>query len=83
MITGVAIGCKGLLITLPKPNRHSDCCVYAKSLGIDLSILKNQGFVTDKGKYLDRKKAAKHAKRVNQESMYGNFGDVLISEDLW
>lgn len=82
MITGVAIRCDNLLISLPKPNRHSDCYIYAKSLGVDISILKDQGFVTHTGKYLDRERSAKYLKRIKQNTLYP-IGNIVISEELW
>ena len=88
MITGVAIKNENITISLPKPNRHSDCFAYAQKLGIDLNQsglgakADWQGFVTHTGKYLNRAETAKYLKRTKQETVV-KIGSIAISEDLW
>jgi hypothetical protein len=89
MIIGVAIkNDNGLMISLPKPNRHSDCFFYAESIGIDFRIseigikAKNQGFVTHTGKYLDREQSSEYLKKIKQKTLVP-IGKIVISEDLW
>ncbi len=88
MITHVAIKNENITISLPKPNRHSDCFLYAISLGLDVSELKlginqeDQGFLTNTGLFFDRKKAAKYIKEIQQDTLF-EIGDILISEDIW
>lgn len=88
MIVGVAIRNEKITIKLPKPNRHSDCFLYADSIGIDTVAIKlgtaveNQGFYTHTGRYLDRKEAYKYVKRIKQDTM-GAINFALFSEDLW
>jgi len=88
MITGVAIRNENMVISLPKPNRHSDCFAYAQNLGINLSESQlgkkadHQGFITHTGKFLNRVEAAKYLKRIKQETVV-KIGTVAISEDLW
>jgi hypothetical protein len=90
MIVGVAIRCETIVISLPKPNRHSDCFEYAQSIGIDIMKVPlgrradDQGFVTHTGKFLNRKQAAKYLKRTKPKQLtVFPIGTVVISEDLW
>ena len=97
MIVGVAIKNDTITIQLPKPNRHCDCFAYLKSnLGGDVANKlaigmqgKNQGFITDKGVYLDRFQAMRHAKRCGQvliktdPDIKHKWSHPLFSEDLW
>ena len=88
MITGVAIRNEHMVISLPRPNRHSDCFAYAKKLGINLSDsdlgkkAAHQGFVTHTGKFLNRVETAKYLKRIKQKTVV-KIGNLAISEDLW
>lgn len=96
MIVGVAIKNDNITISLPRPNRHCHCFQYmwthfgeeaAKKLAIGMQG-KNQGFVTDKGVYLDRLQAMRHAKRCGQklvehEDVKHQWNHPLFSEDLW
>lgn len=96
MIVGVAIRNAEVIISLPKPNRHCDCFRYAfEVLGIECPKLKigakreHQGFITDKGVYLDRLQAMRHAKRCGQkliktdDEIKHKWSHPLFSEDLW
>lgn len=95
MIVAVAIRSDSVMIQLPKPNRHCDCFDLAKEMGIDHVKARigiravDQGFVTDKGVYLDRNQAMRHAKRCGQaliktsEDLKHRWSDPLFSEDLW
>ncbi len=96
VITGVAIRSDEVVIKLPKPNRHHHCFAYCKAVlgvhatknGIGVKA-KNQGFITDKGVYLDRMQAMKHAKKCGQELIPHPDGSTqqwnhpLFSEDVW
>lgn len=96
MIVGVAITNGVLTIALPRPARHADCFRYmvetfGKDAGLRIAGTMNgvgQGFVTDKGKYLNRFQAMKHAKKCGQPLLYCDgckhrWSDPLHSEDLW
>lgn len=95
MIVGVAIRSDTVVIQLPKPNRHHDCFKYCKVyLGIHATDHKlglkadDQGFITDKGVYLNRKQAMRHVKRCGQKLLRQPDGSVnksaiLFSEDVW
>jgi len=88
MITGVAIRNENMVISLPRPNRHSDCFAYAQKMGINLSDsglgkkADHQGFVTHTGKFLNRVETARYLRRTKQVTVV-KIGKVAISEDLW
>lgn len=56
MIVGCAVRYKGLTITLPRPARHSEILHQMHYCGLptthDVTL---QGFVTDRGHFVDRK----------------------------
>ncbi len=95
MIVGVAIKNDFITIMLPRPARHVDCFKFmvdqfgeenAKRLASSMQG-KNQGFYTDKGRYLNRFQAMRHAKRCGQELIEGDckhkWNGPLFSEDVW
>jgi len=62
---------------------HGDCFHQAVNTGIVLSRrYKSQGFMTSKGRYVDREEAFKIAVDADQFDPTGK-GGVLCSEDLW
>lgn len=81
-ITHVAIKYNNELYSLPAPNRHPD--VIRKMKGV---YGPHQcGFLTEEGKYLNRKDAMKLAKtngQVKKGSPYWDSETELYSEDLW
>lgn len=74
----------GLTITVPKPGRHSDILRDVFALNPQLSLGCEQGFITSKGRFVDRLTAsaiAIGAKQVTKELLIA--GPYLYSEDLW
>lgn len=82
MIVGVAIDYKGKIYELPKPARHPDIIKYIHEETGDLNIFGNQGFITDNGEFLDRKKGLEYAISSGQIKDAKKRG-LLFSEDLW
>lgn len=65
---------------------HGDCFYSAKGMGLEMSSKSDdQGFVTSKGRYVNRKKAAQIAKRAKQLDPNETRRKVshLLSEDIW
>lgn len=64
---------------------HGDCFWQGKNIGLKMSPkATDQGFFTNKGRYVDRESAARIAKRAGQLDPYSNRKvKVLISEDIW
>lgn len=95
MIVGVAFKNENIIIMLPRPARHADLFCFminnfgkkkAKELALTMQG-KGQGFYTDKGKYLDRFQAMRHAKRCKQKLIECDcphkWNGPLFSEDVW
>lgn len=91
MIVAAALRYDRVILSIPRPARHSDIlhATHAQFEGYDLE----QGFLTDEGKFLDRKQAMVHQlatgfglPRREQILAYNPNaynGDELFSEDLW
>jgi len=69
---------------------HADCFYAGKNMGLEMSSKsEDQGFVTNKGRYVNRKQAAFIAKRSGQVHKGGRTGEerrlikYLLSEDIW
>jgi len=86
MITCVAILNKNTesVFFLPKPNRHYNLFKVIKKTGYDIQINScEQGFLTDDGKFVDRKTAKKIAIESGQILKGSHDLEELFSEDLW
>lgn len=60
---------------------HGDCFWKGRNMGLEMSSkAQDQGFVTSKGRYVNREKAALIAKRAGQ---IDTMKAALISEDIW
>jgi hypothetical protein len=65
---------------------HADCFWQGKNIGLKMSSKsEDQGFFTNKGRYVNRKLAARIAKRAGQLDLNDKRRKVsfLISEDIW
>ncbi len=65
---------------------HADCFYSGHNMGLKMSNkVDDQGFVTNKGRYVDRKTAARIAKRAGQLDTKDRKRKVLhlLSEDIW
>lgn len=64
---------------------HADCFFQMKNVGLKASKRsKDQGFFTNKGRYVDRLTAAKIAKRAKQlDPESKRKVTALLSEDIW
>ncbi len=84
MITGVAIKVDEKLYFASKPYRHNDIFQMIKRDGHEGYVggaNSSQGFITDKGEFLDRWNALKHAREYGQIPF--KTDTRLYSEDLW
>lgn len=86
-IIAAAIRHGDLIISMPKPARHHD--IINRFVAIEDHIIVSpidQGFLTNKGQFLERKEAKQHAITCNQKFRddYEPFrSNDLFSEDLW
>ena len=87
MITHVAIQFRGVLYSLPKPNRHHHIISnIVMETGVDYVSFGEsiQGFLDDQGNFLNRKQALRHALLNNQVlDKKKVFAGDLTSENLW
>jgi hypothetical protein len=83
MITHVAIIYNGKLYSLPKPNRHHHIIHQIHLDTGDTDIIGDQGFLDDKGNFLDRATALVHARACNQLNDRPLWDDWLYSENVW
>lgn len=89
MIVAAAIRHKdtGIVLTLPRPNRHMHINMVAKDhLGIDRHVVNvrfEEGFIDSRGRFLGRVRAKFIARRNGQlRSGVDPLGE-LFTEDLW
>lgn len=77
-ITHVAVRYKDKVYSLPAPNRHHDVI----RLIDEEDVQGIQGFLTDKGKFLNRTNALSVALKAGQLKDPAKLGQ-LYSEDIW
>jgi len=82
MIVAVAVKLGQLIYTMPRPNRHYNVMHRMSDEKIPLAG-REQGFLTDKGEFLDRDSAALHAIECGQITECKFVKNHLFSEDLW
>jgi hypothetical protein len=84
-ITTVAIKYAGTIYQLPRPNRHHDVIRHiAKINGVGIKGSDVQGFMTNRGDFVNRTKALRIALAAGQVlNPDGVRADELFSEDLW
>ena len=81
-IVGVAINYKGAVYALGPPNRHNHLIRWLVERGNPTPIPGDQGFITSKGRFVDRLVAASIAVENGQIDNL-NWPPKLYSEDLW
>lgn len=81
IIVAAAVRADGIIFMVERPGRHGECINFLSPRGLDYM---DQGFVTNKGRFVDRQEAGRIAVKSGQGSTMGervNFN--LFSEDLW
>lgn len=83
-IVAAAIQFCGLTISIPAPARHHH---IAHKIILDLGLTdhaqRNQGFLTNTGRFVDRHEAANIARAAGQIIKKTGPEDELFSEDVW
>jgi hypothetical protein len=84
-ITHVAIVWHDRTYTLPSPNRHHHVIEQInKETGLSLDGTEIQGFLDDRGKFLNRKNALATALKAGQVKCPDSIrAGRLFSEDVW
>lgn len=88
IITGVAIKYDGKVYSLPRPNRHHNVIRHIREVtGHGISGPDVQGFITQRGVFLNRRQgmelAAANGQLNRREGENFYQGPDLYSEDLW
>lgn len=83
MITEVAIIFEGQTYSLPKPYRHHDVICMIYNANGYRSVHGEQGFLDDKGNFMNRRVALAHALECGQVLQENIRFPELYSEDLW
>jgi hypothetical protein len=83
-----AVSVKGVVYTLPRPARHCDVMRHIwETVSKDIFVGPDaQGFVTSRGRFVNRRKALRVVKAAGQPQIDHpalNVGNQLFSEDLW
>lgn len=83
MIDRAAIKHAGMVHCVPRPGRHHDVIREMAKRGFGPECMHNQGFVTDKGHFVDRIEGLEIAKSADQivTKTYPDW--MLFSEDMW
>ncbi len=86
-IEAAAILWEGQIYTLPRPARHGDLfkanCEVVNGVVRGKILGGEQGFVTNKGRFVDRKEGCQIAHAANQIIRQTGGPNTLYTEDLW
>jgi len=83
-IVGVALSWpSGLHVVLPKPARHHHVLRLIYEAGLPDPGPDGQGFLTNKGRFVDRELGLAIASFAGQIAKKHGNPDMLFSEDLW
>lgn len=82
-IVAAAIVQNGIVVALPQPARHGDIIEAIARFSRVEHVDGQQGFVTDKGRFVDRFEARDIARHAGQLLKRASKGPVLFSEDVW
>lgn len=69
--------------SLDKPARHHHIIKYAVEQGEPTPVIGEQGFLTNSGKFVRRKRAKMIARRAGQLLDRASDSSLLFSEDVW
>lgn len=88
-IAAAAVLHEGVIYSKPRPHRHHHILHEHVVTDEKGNILRGkllggrQGFVTDTGRFVDRREACEIAREANQIVQKHGPDDVLFSEDMW
>jgi hypothetical protein len=83
LIVAAAIRWENLVVMVERPGRHGNCINPMHALGLPH---RDQGFVTNRGRFVDRTEAAEIVVRSGQGTArdFGpDYPESLFSEDMW
>jgi hypothetical protein len=83
MITRVAVKHEGIVYVGAEGKRHDSVIQNMVNHNLNNLHTSINGFIDDKGNFLNRKDAAKHAFECGQLPNDKTCPDCILSEDLW
>lgn len=78
-----AIRYKGTVYSVPRPGRHHHVVLLMAMRGLGPETMHDQGFVTNKGRYVDRQEGVVIARNAGQIIKKTSPDNYLFSEDVW
>lgn len=72
-----------MIVAVPRPGRHHTVMHPLHELGINVHGMNDQGFLTSKGRWVDRTEGCLIARRASQIRKKHGPDDMLFSEDMW
>lgn len=72
----------GRIVSLPAPARHHDILARISGYQPEPGMV-DQGFLTDRNRFVDRRTAMTIARRAGQLVCEPTIPDTLYSEDVW
>lgn len=82
-IVAAAIKHENKIYSLPPPSRHHSVCKMMAEQGFGPETMRDQGFITDSGRYVSRSEGAIIATAAKQLMRKTFPTDLLFSEDVW
>lgn len=82
-IVAAAIKHGDMICSVPKPGRHHHVIREMARAGIEIPITGEQGFLTDRGLFVDRVRALAIAQTAKQIIRKNGNPNELFSEDVW
>ena len=83
MILAAAIRHDGIVYSVPKPGRHHNVIRIMNRRGMGPETMREQGFLTNTGRFVDRKEACLIARAADQIMLKTEPVGLLFSEDVW
>lgn len=86
LVVAAAVRFDGAIIMFERPGRHGNCLNWLARHGIGRDA-RDHGFVTNRGRFVDRREAGRIVVASAQGSFGGNVENnphgCLFSEDMW
>lgn len=82
LVVAAAIRTEGVVVMVERPGRHGNCINFLHNRAPGVDYRAEQGFITNRGRFVNRQEAAAIVEASGQGS--GREGiNGLFSEDMW
>lgn len=82
-IVAAAVRADIVTLSVPSPGRHHHVLHAMARLGMAVTGPEAQGFITNRGRFVDRKEGLWIAQKADQIKEKQGNPNILFSEDLW